>query len=106
MLMERFTWKAHVLDGKLDEYIKRHDEIWPDMTAVLNEAGIHNYTIWSVGDELFGYYECESIEHAAKVQAQSPVVDRWNEYMKDVMVMEFDERTGTAVQLRQVFYHE
>ena len=104
--MDRFAWKARVLPGKLDEYIRRHDEIWPEMTEVLNQAGVHNYTIWNVGDELFGYYECESIAHAAKVQAESPVVDRWNAYMKDVMEMEMDPATGTSVMLRKVFYHE
>ncbi len=103
--MERFAWKARILPGKLDEYVRRHDEIWPEMTALLNEAGIRNYTIWNTGDELFGYYECDSVAYAAQVQAQSPVVDRWNEYMKEVMVMEMDPQTGTAVQLKQVFLH-
>ncbi len=103
--MERFAWKARILPGKLNEYVRRHDEIWPEMTAVLNAAGIRNYTIWTTGEELFGYYECDSVEHAAKVQAASPVVDKWNEYMKEVMVMEIDPDTGTAVQLKQVFFH-
>ena len=104
--MERYTWKAHLLNGQFDEYKRRHDEIWPEMTQVLNDAGIHNYTIWCIGDELFGYYECaKGAAYAAKVQAESPVVDRWNEYMKDVMVMEFDPETGTSVQLKQVFLH-
>ena len=53
--MERYAWKAIVLDGKLDEYIKRHDEIWPEMKQVLSDAGICNYSIWNVGDELFGF---------------------------------------------------
>ncbi len=88
------------------EYIRRHDEIWPEMTRLLNDAGIHNYTIWCVGDELFGYYEAEKgAAFAARAQAGSPVVDRWNEYMKDVMVMEIDPATGTAYQLQQVFFH-
>lgn len=104
--MQRFAWKARVLPEMLAEYVRRHDQIWPEMTAVLNEAGIRNYTIWNAGDELFGYYECESVEFASKVQAESPVVAKWNVYMKDVMVMEFDPLTGTAVQLRQVFLHE
>ena len=104
--MQRFAWKAKVLPGMLSEYIRRHDEIWPEMTEVLNEAGISNYTIWNVGDELFGYYECDSIEYAAKVQAHSPVVDRWNDCMKEVMVMEMDPDTGTAVLLNQVFLHQ
>lgn len=104
--MERFAWKAGILPGMLAEYIKRHDEIWPEMTAVLNEAGIRNYTIWTDGDDLFGYYECENVEKAAAIQAGSPVVDKWNIYMKDVMVMAIDPRTGTTVRLIQVFLHE
>ena len=104
--MERFAWKARILPGMRAEYVRRHDEIWPEMTAVLNQAGISNYSIWTDGDELFGYYECESAEKAAAVQANSPVVDKWNIYMKDVMVMAFDPQTGTAVRLEQVFLHE
>jgi len=105
--MERYTWKAKLREGMLQEYIRRHDEIWPELTAVLNEAGIHNYTIWNTGDELFGYYECDKgADYAARVQAQSAVVDRWNEYMKDVMVMELDPVTGAQPRLEQVFYHK
>ena len=55
--MHRIAWKAHVTD--IEEYQKRHDQIWPEMTAMLNEAGIHNYTIWNIGDELFAYMECD-----------------------------------------------
>ena len=103
--MERFAWKARLLPGKLEEYIKRHDAIWPEMSAVLTLAGIRNYTIWTEGEALFGYYECDSAAKAAGIQASSPVVERWNTYMKDVMVMDMDPRTGTAVKLRQVFFH-
>lgn len=102
--MERYAWKALVKDGKLEEYIKRHDEIWQEMKDVLASAGIVNYTIWNVGNELFGYYECEKgIEYAAKVQAESAVVAKWNEYMKDVMTMELDPETGAQPKLKKVF---
>lgn len=102
--MERFTWKAVVLPGMLEEYKRRHSAIWPEMTQLLNEAGIHNYTIWNVGDELFGYYECENIEKANRVQAQSEVVKRWNESMKHLMRMTADGREGEGGMV-QVFYH-
>ncbi len=102
--MERYAWKATLKEGKLDEYCRRHDEIWQEMKDVLNEAGITNYTIWNTGNELFGYYECEKgIEHAANVQANSPVVDKWNVYMADVMTMEADPETGAQPKLIQVF---
>ena len=102
--MEKYAWKAIVLEGKLEEYKRRHDEIWQEMKDVLAEAGIRNYTIWNVGQELFGYYECEKgVEFAARVQNESPVVARWNEYMKDVMVMEADPETGAQPKLDCVF---
>lgn len=106
MSMERFAWKARLLPGMREEYIRRHDRIWPELTQLLNDAGIHNYTIWRAGDELFGYYEAEKgVEFASATQAGSPIVDRWNEFMKDVMVAEIDPETGTHYQLEQVFFH-
>ena len=101
--VQRYAWKATVKDGMLEEYIRRHDNIWPELKEVLAAAGIRNYTIWNVGNELFGYYECDSVEYAAKVQADSPVVDKWNEYMKDVMIMEMDPETGAQPLMKQVF---
>ncbi len=102
--MERYAWKATVRDGMLAEYRRRHDEIWPEMKAVLKEAGICNYSIWNAGNELFGYYECEKgRDFAARVQAESPVVARWNRYMEDVMVMEMDPETGAQPLLTEVF---
>ena len=102
--MEKYAWKAKIVDGALEEYIKRHDNLWDDMKEVLSEAGIVNYTIWNVGNELFGYYECEKgIEYATSVQAKSPVVDKWNEYMKDILIMEMDPETGAQPQLKRVF---
>lgn len=105
--MERYAWKATLKDGKKEEYKRRHDEIRQEMKEVLAEAGIRNYTIWNTGNELFGYYECEKgIDHAARVQAESPVVARWNEYMKDVMTMEADPETGAQPKLTEVFRTE
>jgi len=104
--MERVTWKACIKPGMKAEYVKRHDEIWPEMTATLNEAGIHNYTIWCIEDELFGYYEAEhGAEHAVQVQANSPVVARWKIHMQDLMEMVTDPQTGRPLRLEQVFYH-
>lgn len=102
--MEKYAWKALVKDGCLEEYKRRHNEIWPEMLTVLKNAGIMNYTIWNVGNELFGYYECEKgVQYAAKTQANSDVVDRWNQYMSDIMIMEMDPPTGAQPLLIKVF---
>lgn len=102
--MEKYAWKAILKEGCFDEYCRRHNEIWPELVQVLKAAGIYNYTIWNVGNELFGYYECEKgVDFASKTQAQSSVVDKWNEFMKDVMVMEMDPITGAQPKLIKVF---
>jgi len=102
--MERYAWKARIKEGCLEEYIRRHDALWPELAEVLRAAGIRNYTIWNTGLELFGYYECEyGADFAARVQAESPVVLRWNEYMADILLMEPDPETGAQPRLRQVF---
>ena len=33
--MEKYAWRAKLIDGKKDEYIKRHDEIWNERKVVL-----------------------------------------------------------------------
>ena len=102
--MERMAWKGRIRPGCKAEYIRRHDAIWPEMKQLLKDAGICNYTIFANGEELFGYYECEKGKaFAQKTQAESPIVDKWNEYMKDVMIMEMDPVTGAQPKLEQVF---
>lgn len=105
--MERFAWKGRIKSGMKDEYKRRHDEIWPEMVALLKSAGIRNYTIWSDGETLFGYYECEQgIEFAERTQAGSPIVDRWNEYMQDVLELEMDPVTGAQPKMTCMFLME
>ena len=102
--MEKYAWMAKIKEGMKAEYVRRHDEIWPELVKLLKAAGICNYTIWTDGETLFGYYECEKgIDYAAKMQAQNPIVDKWNEYMKDVMEMPLDPVTGAQPKLSNVF---
>ena len=88
----------------LEEYKRRHDEIWPEMIEMFAEAGVHNYTIWNVGNELFGYYECEKgAQFALDYQAKSPVVAKWNVYMDDILTFEIDPATGKTAEMRLMF---
>ena len=102
--MEHVAWKGRIKAGMKNEYVRRHNEIWPEMKALLKDAGICNYSIFYCNDEVFGYYECEKgVEYAQKAQANSPIVDRWNDYMQDVLELEMDPVTGAQPELEQVF---
>ncbi len=90
--MERFGFKLFLKDeNTIEEYKKRHDEIWPEMIELLDKAGIKNYSIWNSGRELFAYYECEDKEKADRVQAESEIVEKWNIYMEELLVSEKDK---------------
>ena len=102
--MEKYAWRATLKEGKKEEYIRRHNEIWQEMVDLLKSAGIRNYSIWLSGNDIFGYYECEKgIDFATKTQSESPIVDKWNEYMDDVMEMPLDPETGAQPHLIQAF---
>jgi len=101
--MEKCAWKAYIKEGNYPEYKKRHDEIWPEMLEMFHKAGIRNYSIWNNGNELFGYYELEyGREYAQKVQAESPVANRWNEFMQDILITQ-DPVTGKVPHLVKAF---
>lgn len=100
--MEKRVWKARVLPGMLAEYRRRHDEIWPEMAAALQESGIRNYTIWNNGDELIGYYECPDLEAAERYKAASPVMQRWSRSMEGIMEME-RSASGEAIRYECIF---
>ena len=102
--MEKYAWTGKIVPGMEQEYKKRHDEIWPEMKAVLEQAGVRNYSIWLTGNTLFGYYECEhGISYAARVQAESDIARKWDAFMKDILIMEKDPQTGAQPLLEQVF---
>jgi len=103
-MKERMAWKGRIKANQKAEYIRRHNEIWPELVELLKHAGISNYTIFCSGDELFGYYECDNgVAYAEKTQAESPIVDKWNEYMKDILELEMDPVTGAQPKLEVVF---
>lgn len=83
-----------------EEYIRRHDELWPEMRELIAEAGFHNYTIWNVGTRLIDYYECDDLERAKEVLSKSEVKKRWDESMKHLIVCNPD---GSFTPLEKVF---
>jgi L-rhamnose mutarotase len=60
--------KAFLLGLKSDDpavraaYVARHEAIWPEMSALLTEAGMRNYSIFRLGTQLFAYCEVDDWE--------------------------------------------
>ena len=92
--MANYAWVLEVRPGYEEEYKKRHDEIWPEMTAALRAAGIRNYNIFRHGLTLFGYFETDDLGRTIAILAKDPVNARWGKSMAPIMKIEVDERRG------------
>ena len=57
--MARVGFRMNLKPGNEAEYKKRHDEIWPELTQLLHDTGIRNYTIFRDGLTLFAYLEID-----------------------------------------------
>lgn len=91
----------------MDEYVLRHQEVWPDMLAALRETGWTNYSLFldRTDGTLFGYFETESLDQALSGMASREVNDRWQSDMQKYFVDLAGKRPDEGfLRLEQVFY--
>lgn len=90
--------------GKVEEYKRRHDEIWPELVALLKDTGISDYSIFldETSSSLFATLKVERKELMDNLPAH-PVMKKWWAYMKDLMESNADS-SPVSVPLREVFY--
>ena len=102
--MERYAFKMFLNPGVEAEYKRRHDEIWPELSALLRQAGISNYSIHLDSEThlLFAYLERRK-DHSMDALPGHPVMRRWWDYMKDLMQTHPDG-SPKAEPLRELFH--
>jgi L-rhamnose mutarotase len=105
--MKRIGFLLKVKEGKIDEYKKRHEAVWPEMLDALSRHGWHNYSLFMRNDgQLFGYFETpHSFEAALDGMAGETINDKWQEFMAPF----FESAAGThadqmMVELEEVFH--
>ena len=86
------------------EYQKRHDALWPELSALLKAAGINEYSIFldETTNSLFGFLKAADPAALDNLPA-SPVMQRWWQYMEDIMESHPDN-SPVSVPLKEVFY--
>lgn len=53
----RVAWVMKLKPGNEAIYKQKHDEIWPELLALMKRDGIRNYSIYRYGLLLFAYLE-------------------------------------------------
>lgn len=104
--MKRVAFKMQLNPGQKEEYKKRHDEIWPELKKLLNEAGISEYSIF-LDDEtntLFAFQKVSG-EGGSQDLGKTEIVQEWWKFMSDIMKSNLDNSPVTK-RLEEVFYME
>lgn len=104
--MEKIAFRMQLNQGQADEYRRRHDEIWPELVSLLKNAGISDYSIFLHEDtnSLFAVLR-RSSDHTMDTLPLEPVMQRWWEYMSDVMASK-DNNEPIVEPLQRLFYLE
>lgn len=103
-LMDRVAFKMKLFPGFEQEYKKRHDEIWPEIIALLKNNGISDYSIFldEETNDLIGFLTITDKALLDKLPTNA-IMQRWWTYMASVMESNSDNSPVSA-QLKEVFY--
>ena len=104
--MRRFAFKMMLKPGCIAEYKKRHDEIWPELKALIQSTGVSDYSIFldEETNVLFAVQK-QGGESSSQDLGQNPIVQKWWAYMADIMDTNPDNSPVT-IPLTEVFYLE
>lgn len=100
----RIAFKMKLHAGCEEEYRRRHDEIWPELSELLRETGVSDYSIFldSETNALFGVLRIDDPGRMDELPHQ-PVMQKWWAYMSDIMDANPDN-SPVSVALKEVFY--
>ena len=87
MSMRAFRMKLK--PGQVEEYKRRHDDIWPELSQALRDAGIYDYAIFLDEEtlHLFAVLKLREGETSAALPGL-PVMQRWWDSMAPLMEVE------------------
>ena len=102
--MQRVAFRMKLFPGMAVEYKRRHDDIWPELLALLRRTGVSEYSIFldESTNDLFGVLQCVNATALDRLP-DDPIVKKWWASMKDVMETNTDN-SPISLSLREVFY--
>jgi L-rhamnose mutarotase len=100
MIRRAFTMRLK--PGKFDEYKHHHDNIWPELVAEIEKAGIASITTFRNGDDLFLVSEIR--DEGAWIRLWTSEVHRkWAKVMEPLMNLT-DDGMVDAGELEEIFH--
>lgn len=104
--MKRLAFNMHLNEGQNEEYIKRRDEIWPELKKLPKESGFSEYSIF-LDEETNIVFTFQKVcgDGGSQDLGKTEIVQKWWAFMKDIMKSNPDN-SPVSIPLEEVFYME
>lgn len=104
--MQRLAFKMKLNEGQKAAYIKRHDELWPELETLLKDNGVSEYSIF-LDEETYTLFAFQKVsgEGGSQDLANNAIVKKWWDLMADIMEVNPDN-SPVSIPLEEVFYLE
>jgi L-rhamnose mutarotase len=104
--VKRYAFKMRLKPGCIEEYHRRHDNVWPELAALLKKNGISDFSIF-FDEETNSLFAVQKQAGASSSQdlGTFDVVKRWWEYMSDIMDTNPD-KSPVSIPLVEVYWME
>ncbi|GGE46710.1 L-rhamnose mutarotase [Pedobacter psychrotolerans] len=81
----KIAFKMKLKPGFEEEYKKRHDEIWPELSALLKENGVSDYSIFLDEETNTLFSVQQQNGNSSQDLGSTEIVQKWWTYMADIM---------------------
>jgi L-rhamnose mutarotase len=102
--VQRIATFMMVKPGMEEQYVAEHRDIWPEVLAGITRFGIHSYSIFMNGRELYSYFEVEDLQKTMALAAADPDNQRWQVHMADFFDVGPGMNDGSTVYPVEIFH--
>jgi L-rhamnose mutarotase len=76
---KRYGQLLKVKPEKIEEYVRYHAAVWPEVLKTIHDCNIRNYSIFLKDDQLFAYFEYIGSNYEADMRkmAADPKTQEW-----------------------------
>jgi L-rhamnose mutarotase len=106
MSVIRKSFLIQARPGMAQEYVRRHQQVWPELLETLKSHGVSNYSIFlhEPTGQLLGYLEIEDEARFQRI-GETEVCRKWWRWMTEVLVCDAaDAPKAHEDILREVFH--
>ena len=102
--MRREAFKMYLKPGCEEEYIRRHNLIWPELKQLLSDSGVSDYSIfWDRDTNILFAVQKVSGEGGSQDLGNTEIVQKWWDYMADIMETNPDN-SPVSIPLPECFH--